>query len=174
MSDFHDRLTRATIRIQYGNDERSAGADDRARAIADEVARRGRGGQKAVAEELGVSEQAISQAVSRARSAASPMRALPTDTLERLLAAERTDVPPLPAAHWENLAAVLRGTFIDVTWIEQPGLLLAQEVEDLEPGEIPHAAELAAACRSWTRTQALAVIDVCLREDLAALPTRQG
>ena len=171
--DYLTLIRAAEQRIDHGTRERSAGADDRARAIADEAARRGRGGPKELADELGVSKAAISQAISRARTAGNPHRALPYDTLDRLLAAELRDVPPLPAVHWQALAWIVNGTVIDATWVEQPGLFLSYEVEDLEEGHIPDADRLAAACQGWTRTQALAVIDAILRDDTAALPVKE-
>lgn len=173
-SDFHQRLAAASVRIQYGSDERTAGADDKARAIAEEVARRGRGGAKQVADELGVSEKTISQAIARARNApGSSARTLPSDTLERLLAAELDTLPTLPALQWEAVAWIVRGTIIDLFWIEQPGELLAQEVEDAElEGDLEPAA-LAEACRGLSRVQALAVIDACQRDDVAALPVKE-
>ncbi|MGW5003283.1 hypothetical protein ACWEP8_37145 [Streptomyces hydrogenans] len=171
--DYRALIARAEQRIDHGTRERSAGADDKARAIAGEAARRGRGGPKAIADELGVSEKTISQAVSRARTADAPHRALPYDTLDRLLAVELRDVPPLPAVHWQALAWIVNGTVIDTTWIEQANVLLAWEVEDLEEGHIPDADKLAAACKSFTRTQVLAVIDAILRDDLAALPVKE-
>jgi DNA-binding transcriptional regulator YdaS (Cro superfamily) len=171
MSDtFVQRLQAAHARIQYGNDERAAGADDRARAIAEEVRRRGRGGARQVAHELGVSETVISQAVSRARTASDPGQTLPGDTLDRLLAAELPTVPPLPAVQWKTLAWLIRGTVIDVTWIEQPGQLLAEEIEDADLDEASQPARIATVCRGLSRAQALAVIDTCQRGDLAALP----
>lgn len=169
-TDFHQQLAAANARIRHGNDERAAGADDRARAIAGEAARRGRGGAKQVADELGVSEKTVSLAIARARRAPDPARTLPHDALERLLAAELKAVPPLTAHAWEALAFIVRGTFIDAVWIEQPGELLAQEAEDADLDGGPEPAALAEACRSWTRAQALAVIDACQRGDLTALP----
>jgi len=171
-SDFRRRLAAASVRIQYGSDERAAGADEKARVIAEEVARRGRGGARQVAEELGVSEKTVWQAVARARNApSSPARTLPADTLERLLAAELASLPPLPHVQWGVLAWLVRQTVIDVSWIEEPGLLLAGEVEDadLDDDGFDRAA-LARACRSWSRVQALAVIDACQRNDLTGLP----
>ncbi|MGW7318294.1 hypothetical protein [Streptomyces sp. NPDC054865] len=170
MSDFLDLIARAEARIEKGNAERAAGADDKARAIAAEVTRRGRGGQRLLADELRVTEKTISQAVARAGRAEEPSGRLPHDTLDRLLAAELRDLAPLPAAHWQALAWIVRGTVIDVTWLEEPGRLLAYEVEDLEEGAIHDADALAAVCRSWSRAQALAAIDAILRRDDAALP----
>ncbi|MFE2528757.1 hypothetical protein ACFXEL_31560 [Streptomyces sp. NPDC059382] len=172
MSDFLELLRRAEARIEHGNVERSAGADDRARVIDAEVARRGRGGAKALAAELNVSEKTVSQAVARARTAGDPRRRLPHDTLDRLLAAELRDLPPLPAVHWQVLAWIVRGMIIDVTWLEDPGTLLSYEVEDLEEDVVTDTDALAAACRSWSRAQALAVIDAILHGDDDALPTK--
>lgn len=169
-TDYRALVDLAEQRIAHGTRERSAGADDKARAIADEVARRGRGGAKTVADELGVSEKTVSQAVARARNADVPHRALPHDTFEQLLAVELPGVPPRPAADWRVLAHIVRGTVIDATWLHGPGPLLADEVEDLDD-DYGNAAALAVACRSFTRVQALAVIDSILRGDLAALPT---
>lgn len=179
LPDLEQRLAAAHARIERGNRERAAGADDKARALADEVARRdrerrergrSRGGARELADELGVSEQTISKAISRARQAHDPARTLPLDTLERLLAAELETVPPLTARQWQALAHLVRGTFIDATWIEQPGQLLAYEVEDAELEEEFEPDALAQACRGLTRVQAVAVIDACQRNDLAALP----
>ncbi|MEU3877653.1 hypothetical protein [Streptomyces sp. NPDC029704] len=169
-SVFYERLAAAHARIERGNNEQAAGADDKARAIAEEVDRRGRGGARQLAAELGVSEKTISQAVARARRAPEAARALPADTLERLLAAERAALPPLTAAQWQALAFIVRGTVVDVTWIEEPGVLLAGEVEDAGLDERIDPAGLVRACRGWSRAQALAVIDACLKDEVADLP----
>ncbi|MFB7211096.1 hypothetical protein [Streptomyces sp. NPDC056255] len=171
-SDFQQRLAAANARIEYGNDERTAGADDKARAIAEEAARRGRGGARELARELGVTEKTVSQAITRARNAPSPGRTLPGDTLERLLAAELQTVPPLTTVQWTFLAWLVSGTVIDVSWIEQPGQYLSYEVEDAEPAEDVDPKALAEACRGWSRAQALAVIDACQRDDIASLPVK--
>ncbi|OLO25472.1 hypothetical protein PZ61_0237955 [Streptomyces sp. MNU77] len=173
-SELHRRLEAAHARIQRGNDERAAGADDKARAIADEAACRGRGGPKQLADELGVSEKTISQAIARARNApSSPSRTLPPDTLERLLAAELETLPLLLPVQWEAVAWIVRGTIIDAMWIEQPGEFLAQEVEDAELDEAVQPAALAETCRGLSRVQALAVIDTCQRNDLTVLPVKK-
>ncbi|MFB8020774.1 hypothetical protein ACFC36_19640 [Streptomyces rubiginosohelvolus] len=173
-SELHRLLEAANARIQHGNDERAAGADDKARAIYDEATRRGRGGPKQLADELGVSAKTISQAIARARNAPSSSgRTLPPDTLERLLAAETPTLPPLYELQWHALAELVRGTFIDVLWIEQPGELLAQEVEDAELDENLEPAALAEACRSFSRVQAFAVIDACQCGNVAALPVKE-
>ncbi|MFF8387859.1 hypothetical protein ACF053_30040 [Streptomyces kanasensis] len=168
---FHRRLAAADARIERGNRERTAGADDRARAIAEEAARRGRGGPRQLSIELDVSEKTISQAIARARRAGDDNRhTLPADTLQRLLAAELNDLPPLAGPQWRALRHLVRSTFIDEVWIEAPGELLAQEVQDADLAESFRPAELAEVCRSWSRAQALAVIDACQRDDLTALP----
>ncbi|WP_127452818.1 hypothetical protein [Streptomyces sp. B29(2018)] len=169
--DLHQRLLAADLRIEHGNAARAAGGDERALAIDEEVERRGRGGAKSLAAELGVSEQAISQARTRARRATAPRRQLPADTLERLLAAELTTVPPLPSAEWQRLADLVQGLFLDATWIEgQLGPLLADSTEKAAQNDFD-ARPLADLLRSLSRAQALAVIDVCQSDNLAALPT---
>ncbi|MCQ1582448.1 hypothetical protein [Streptomyces parvus] len=89
------------------------------------------------------------------------------------MAAERETLPPLSGLQWEALAWLVRGTFIDVLWIEQPGELLAQEVEDAELDENLEPARLAEACRSFSRVQALAVIDACQCGNVVALPVKE-
>lgn len=168
--DFHRRLATADARIQHGNDERASGADDRARAIAEKVARHGERGVQQVANELGVSKKTIFQAVARARRAPDPGRGLPWDTLERLLAAEAATLPPLPVQQWKALAWIVRSTFIDEMWMEQPGELLAQEVEDADLPPDVNPAVLADACRAFSPGQGVAVIDACQREDFDVLP----
>lgn len=170
--DYRQLVAAAEARIGRGDAERTAGADDRARAIAGEVEQRGRGGARQVAAELGISEAAVSEAVRRARGLTGPALGLPGDTLERLFAAELPAVAPLAEAQWRALAWLVRGTVIDSAWISEPGQLLAGEVEDaeLDPGFGP--GEIADACRAWTRVQALAVIDACQRGDFAALPVK--
>ncbi|MFH9953727.1 hypothetical protein ACH4OX_05835 [Streptomyces roseolus] len=71
------------------------------------------------------------------------------------------------------MAHIVRGWFVDVSWLKGPGVLLAGEIEGLDE-EYDGADTLAAACRSWTRNQALvAVIDAILRDDTAALPVEE-
>jgi hypothetical protein len=171
-SEFQRLLAAGEARIQYGNDERTAGADDKARAIAAEVERRGHGGARQLATELGVSEKTISTAVSRARRAPAPSRQLPPDTLERLLEAEAATVQPLSSTEWEALAWIVRGTVIDVVWVGQAGELLAQEVEDADLPDSIDTKQLAAACRSWTPGQGMAVIDACQQDALGNLPVK--
>lgn len=146
-------------------------ADERARIIANAVAAHGRGGRDAVAAQLGVSVAQVDQAIKRARTRTWPT-GLPYDLLDRLYALELADLPPLPAHLWHGLAQIMGGTVIDVTWIEQPAALIAQEVEDAAGEEIDEddAKQLADAARTWTRTQALAILDAIRRQDLDALP----
>lgn len=101
-----------------------------------------------------------------------PARTLPADWPERLLAVELAAIVPLPARLWQALAHLVRSTFIDAMWIEQPGELLASEVEECDGIGETDRAEIAAAARFWSRAQALAVIDACQRHDLDALPTQ--
>jgi hypothetical protein len=170
--DYRARVAAAEARTARGERERAAGADDRARAILAEVERRGRGGQQEVAGELGVSVAAVSEAFRRARGLTGPQHGLPGDALERLLAAELPDVPPLARTQWETIAWIVRGTVIDPAWIGQPGQLLAYELEDAELDRAFAPDEIIAAARAWTRVQALAVIDACQRDDISALPAK--
>jgi len=146
-------------------------ADERARIIAQAVADYGRGGRDWAAGVLGVTVAQVDTAIKRARTSPRPS-SLPHDLLDRLYALEIADLPPLPAHLWQCLAQILTGTFVDATWIEQPGQLLAMEVEDAADEEADEAdtKQLAAAARSWSRTQALAVIDAISRHDLDGLP----
>lgn len=156
--DFQTDLDRANQRIARGNAERAAGADERARVIAREVDRRGSGGAAAVAAELGVTQKTISVALARARKALSH-RGLPADTLERLFAVERDALQPLPPRYWHLLEHLLGSMYIDAVWIEaDPGELLAGDVEESDVGDPADRAAVAAACRAWSRVQALAVI----------------
>ncbi|MDT0418850.1 hypothetical protein RM574_25550 [Streptomyces sp. DSM 41982] len=63
---YRARLEAAEQRIARGRAEIAAGADDRALILDAEARRRGRGGAKEVAAELGISAQAVSSAVKRA------------------------------------------------------------------------------------------------------------
>ncbi|MGW3491511.1 hypothetical protein [Streptomyces sp. NPDC001054] len=170
---YRECLEAAEARIARGEAEKKAGGDDKARVIADEAQRRGRGGPAQIATELGVSDQAVSLWIRRARNLpAQAALSLPLDTLERLLAAERRDLAPLSTGQWKALAWVVRQVFVDVTWIEEPAVLLADEVadSDLDRGL---AEQLAAYCRALSRVQALAAIDACQRGEIADLPVRR-
>jgi hypothetical protein len=149
-------------------------SDERAHAIADGVAGFGRGGREYAAGLLGVTVGQIDIALKRARTASAP-RGLPYDLLDRLYALELAELPPLPAHLWHGLAQILAGTFVDATWIEQPGQMLALDIEDSAGEELEEAEakRLADAARSWTRVQALAVIDAIGRHDLDALPAKE-
>lgn len=67
-AQFQERLAAASARTAHGEAERSAGADDKAAAIAAEVDRRGPGGAAQLAAEIGVTAKTVSLAVSRARA----------------------------------------------------------------------------------------------------------
>lgn len=168
---WRDLLLHAENRIEHGNRERTAGADERARVIAEEVAARGQGGAASVARELGVSPATISQAVARA-STSPPALGLPYDTLELLFAAERQELPPLRRWHWQILEHLIRGMLVDRAHIESDtGELIAEEVTDSDLGTVADREIVAAACRKWTRTQALAVVDACHQGLVDDLPT---
>lgn len=147
-------------------------ADERAHLINGAVGAYGRGGRDWAAAQIGVNVLQVDAAIKRARTRPRP-HGLPHDLLGRLYALELADVPPLPARLWQALARVLAGTFVDAAWVEQPGRLLAQEVDDSIGDGLDDAdgKRLAEAARSWTRPQALAVIDAIARRDLNALPT---
>jgi integrase len=150
-----------------GEEARSRAADDRARWILKGYEEYGRGGRQRVAEALGISVGEVDKALARARGL-DRLAVLPEPEalLERLYALELADVPPLPEACWQVLRYVARSTAIDVTWLHNPGELLAQEVEDIDPDELPDGvdqAALAQTCRAWTRVQALAVLDALSR-----------
>lgn len=172
--EFRRQLAHADALAAKAGREVSAAADARARVIAAEVERRGRGGQTQVAAELGISVQAVSEAVRRAAGLTGPQHGLPADTLERLLHEELDDIAPLTRMQWEALASLIHGTVIDPSWIPAPGRLLAIELEDAELGPEFRPEEIIKAARSWTRVQALAVIDACQREDMGSLPTREA
>lgn len=145
-----------------GEEARTRAADERALWIAKGVAEMGHGGRKRAAEMLGVSAGNVDQALARARGLDKPTTLPPADELlERLCALELASLEPRPEPYWQVLRYVARSTVVDVTWLHNPGDLLAQEVEDVDPDETPDVdlAELARSCRGWTRMQALAVLD---------------
>lgn len=167
MDETPDWLREAEAAKARGDDARTRAADDRARWILKGYEQYGRGGRQRVAELLGISVGEVDKALARARGLDRPST-LPSseEILTRLYALELAELPPLPQAHWQVLRHVVRSTALDVTWLEQPGELLAQEVEDVDPDDLPENVEqavLAATCRSWTRIQALAVLDALAR-----------
>jgi hypothetical protein len=147
-------------------------ADERAAVIAQAVADYGRGGRDVIARQLGVTVVQVDTAIKRARTRPRAT-GLPHDLLDRLYALELADMPTLPEHLWRSLAQILTGTLVDVTWIEQPGQFLVLEIEDSIGEEVDEAdaQQLADAARSWSRTQALAVIDAISRRDLDGLPS---
>ncbi|MGW4828908.1 hypothetical protein ACWEOG_15100 [Amycolatopsis japonica] len=143
----------------------------RAEAVERAVTLAGRGGRAAVAEFLGVGVNTIDKMLHLARSGPAVMvHSLPPGTFRRLLAVEVSEVAPLTRSQWEALAWLIRGIAFDETWINEPGVLLAEEVKDAELDAGFDPARIEAACRSWSRVQALAVIDCCLRSGLDPLP----
>ncbi|MFO7253699.1 MAG: hypothetical protein DIU60_023410 [Actinomycetes bacterium] len=162
MSDPHwlVKANEARARIERARARAAQAADERARWIAIGVEEYGRGGRKRAAELLGISIGEVDKALARARGLTRPA-CLPDadELLERLYELE---MPELAKPERQVLAYIVRGAFIDVSWVEQPGELLAQEVEAIDPGELPAGVDqkaLAAQCRAWTRIQALAVIN---------------
>jgi hypothetical protein len=130
-------------------------ADRRARTIAAAVASYGKGGRQVVADILGCKVLQVDEAIRRARG------------VQQTYAEALAEIPPLPDASWQVLRWVVRSTVVDDVWLEQPGELLAQEVEDIDPDELPAGVEqaaLAQSCRSWNRIQALAVLDDLRRQ----------
>lgn len=146
-----------------GEEARSRAADDRARWIAKGVEEYGRGGRQKAADALGITVGQVDKALARARSVDRPSYLPPAeDLLERLFALEMAELEPLPDVHRQVLRSIARSAPVDVTWLHNPGDLLAQEVEDIDPDELPlgvEQASLAQTCRSWNRLQALAALD---------------
>lgn len=173
MNETPDWLREAEAAKARGEDGRGRAADDRARWILKGYQEYGRGGRQQVADLLGISVGEVDKALARARGLERPSGLpSPDDLLARLYALELAELPPLPEPHWQVLRHLVRSTAIDASWLEQPGELLAQEVEDLDPGDLPPGAEqavLAQACRNWSRIQALAVLDA-LTGDGRGLP----
>lgn len=164
----------AEARIERGRHIMTTGGDDRARAIAAAVEQLGghTWAIMSVAGILGAKPNQVYVARRRAHSAPAPQH-LPDDLLGQLYALELAEMPPLPARLWQALAQILAGTLVDITWIEQPGRFIACEVEDSIGEEVDEAdaKRLADAARSWTRIQALAVLDAIGRRDFDALRT---
>lgn len=171
MNDTPLWLREAEAAKARGEEARSRAADDRALWIAKGVEEHGRGGRKYAAEKLGISIGEVDKALARARGLGRTSLLPPADeVLERLYALELAEMEPLPAAAWALLCGMVRSTAVDVTWLEQPGELLAQEVEDMDPDELPEGVEqavLVQRCRSWSRVQALAVLDSASRLGVA-------
>ncbi|WP_143086267.1 hypothetical protein [Amycolatopsis saalfeldensis] len=95
---------------------------------------------------------AIDKALQLARSrTAVAAPSLPPGTFRRLLEAEVHEVAPLTRSQWEALAWLVRGIAFDPTWINEPGVLLSDEVEDADLDTRVGPSSIAAACRSWSR-----------------------
>lgn len=163
MTDLPLWLREAETAKARGDEARSRAADDRARWILKGVEEHGRGGRQHAAGLLNISVGEVDKAIARARGLdMSSMLPAPEDLLERLYELELAELAPMPDSHWQVLRWVVRSTVVDAVWLERPGELLAQEVEDIDPGELPEGLEqaaLALTCRSWNRIQALAVLD---------------
>jgi hypothetical protein len=103
-------------------------------------------------------------------------RPRPVEVLARLYVLELAEVAPLPARLWQALAEILLATPIDISWIEEPGVLIAGEIDgtnDDGAGGLAEedAALLGAAARTWSRVQALAILDCLAGKNLDSLPT---
>lgn len=171
MTDIPLWLREAEAAKARGEEARSRAADDRARWILKGYEQYGRGGRQRVAELLGISVGEVDKALARARGLDRPSTLPDSDEiLSRLYALELAELPPLSETHWQVLRYVVRSTAVDVTWLHDPGGLLASEIEDIDADELPDGveqAELAQTCRGWSRIQALAVMDAALRRDRA-------
>ncbi|MFE2911387.1 hypothetical protein [Kitasatospora indigofera] len=150
-------------------------ADRRAHAILRGVEASGRGGRDAVARRLFVRVGAVDKALARAKASNARPSFLPYDLLERLLELELAEVRPLTAEQWQAVGFLVRSRIIDQMWLHTPGELLAGEIEEAtsDDGDLAgvDGAPLAAAARSWTRTQAIAVLEALREGDTTALPT---
>jgi hypothetical protein len=157
-----------------GDAARSRAADDRARWIAKGVEQYDRGGRKLAAEELGISVGEVDKALARARGL-DRLTAMPPseELLERLYALELRDLQALPGQWWQVLRYIVRSTMLDASWLECPGELLAQEVEDVDSEEVPADVRqaLASTCRGWSRMATLAVLDALTAGRTDALPS---
>ncbi|MER6830927.1 hypothetical protein ABT352_33375 [Streptosporangium sp. NPDC000563] len=179
--DWRAQLAAADARQARARAEMSAGADDRARALAagvdyhQELLGGGRGTRRTavaqVAAELNLSVKSVDTALAKVNAGLPARSGLPGDLWEQVAAAELSDLPPLTRAQWEVLGHLVRGIALDAAWIDAPGELLAQEIEDVDTDVLPDSAVLAQACRSWSRTAALAVLEALTRGEQAALPT---
>lgn len=170
------------IRQDLQRDEAEQLADEKAHIVAEAVAEERRAGadnprdnpRQRVADRLGVTLKTVDKALARARSNPRP-NFLPGNLLERLFDLELAEIAPLTADQWQAIAHVVSGTIIDFTWLHSPGELLAQDLEEagLDYGDLQgtDTAPLAAAARSWNRTQALAVLEAIRQNAVDALPT---
>ncbi len=160
-------LREANAAHQRGEAAKARYADERAMWVAKGVAEHGRGGREYAAGRLGVTVGMVDRMLARARSLDRPSALpAPDELLERLYALELADMPPLPADWWHVLRHIAQTTAMDAAWLDHPGELLAQEVEDIDPDELPAGVEQAAlvqTCRAWGRLQALAVLDAASR-----------
>lgn len=189
MTTWQTRLTAAlataNARLERGREEMAAAGDDRARAITAAV----NACQETLGGRLGTRRQAIEAvaaamtppvtvksvnvALAKVSAGLPPRPGLPWPVWEQLAATELAGIEPLTPAQWEVLGHLVRHIALDETWADAPGRLLAWEVDDLDPDELPAGVEqapLSQACRSWSRAAALAVLDALARGQLAALP----
>ncbi|RPE27261.1 hypothetical protein [Kitasatospora cineracea] len=170
------------IRQDLQRDEAEQLADQKAHIVADLVAAERLAGadrpkdnpRKRAADLLGVALGTVDKALARAKDRPRPSF-LPGNLLERLFDLEAAEIPPLTASNWQAIAHLVSGTIIDFTWLHSPGEMLAAELEDAagEYGDLAgwDTAPLAAAVRSWRRTQVLAVLEAIRQGAVDSLPT---
>jgi hypothetical protein len=176
-------LAAADARIERGRDEMAAGGDERARAITAAVVARQQelGGERGskrkavadVAAALDTTLKSIDVALAKVNAGLPARPGLPWPVWDRLAAAELAGIAPLPPLYWQVLAHLVRGIAFDEAWADAPGELLAQEVEDVDPDELPAGVEqtlLAQACRSWSRAAGLAVLEALTNGERTMLP----
>ncbi|MEW1912530.1 hypothetical protein AB0442_29525 [Kitasatospora sp. NPDC085895] len=163
----------ADVAADYLRDQAEQNADLRAHAIWRGVQEAGRNGRPAVADLLGVRVGAVDKAIARAKG--NPLHShLPGNLLERLLDLELAEVPPLTTPQWQAIAHLVRATVVDVTWLHDPAGLLADEIQDAgRAGDLDgiDTEALAAAVRTWRRTQTVAVLEAIRQDATDSLPT---
>ncbi|MDI2127605.1 hypothetical protein [Yinghuangia seranimata] len=160
-----DALRECTAQSQLLGIQQTESADRRAAAIAAAAASR--------SPTTCASRSARSTRPSSARQRPT-FEPLAGDLADRLFALELAELPAQDPAVWQGLAALLSGVYFDAGWIAEPGRLIAAEAADAAGhGELDPAAAtaIARAAASWTRVQALAVIDAFRARNLEALPT---
>ncbi|MGW4425788.1 hypothetical protein [Streptosporangium sp. NPDC004631] len=193
MTTWQTRLTAALAtahaRLDRGREEMAAAGDDRARAITtavnacQETLGGGRGTRRPAIEAVAaamtppVTVKSVDVALAKVSAGLPPRPGLPWPVWEKLAAAELADLKPLSPAQWAVLGHLVRHIALDESWISDPGGLLAQEVDDLDPDELPAGVEqapLSQACRSWSRAASVAILEALARGEHDALPTGEA
>ncbi|MFJ3793863.1 hypothetical protein [Kitasatospora sp. NPDC090091] len=167
----------ADIEADLLRDKAEQVAVRRAHAIWRGVQETGPGGRDAAAAQLGTTVRAVDKAIARAK--ANPQYShLPGNLLERLFDLEIADLKPLPADWWTAIAHLVRGTIIDSIWLDAPAELLAADLEEaaLDGSDLQgwDTAPIAAAVRTWNRTQTLAVLEAIRQDATDTLPVAEA